>query len=222
MFEAFWLPAFESDDYDPDDALRSGGAWLREAQYAGGPVIVLHAAKMTRNRPSLERLASQFPVVAPTTSNRGYGGSHAVLAVWPSKRSMEVAEEMASPNGGLCVIPYFDEEWRPWITAHRAVNLLRPGAEPETLELPAEVRKTLDSIILFDGHNGFISAEGKIDAVRDLRAMVATGYRPAPADVEAYVAASPDVSRGGAASLRRYYEGILTGRTFRDYRGRSI
>lgn len=221
MYEAFWLPAFESD-FDPDEVLGAGGAWLRDAEFPGGPVIALHAAKMRDNRPSLASLASRFPVVAPTTGNRGFGGSHAVLAVWPSKRSMEVAKEMASPNGGLCVIPYLDKEWRSWIAAHRAIDLLKPNDEPEMLDLPAEVRKTLDSIILFDGHNGFGSAEGKIDAIRNLRAMVADGHRPTPADVEAYAHASTDVIRGGGANLRSYYEGILARKKFRDYRGRSI
>ena len=175
MYDAFWLPAFDVD-VDPDEVLEVGGAWLRQAVYPGGPVIVLHAAKMVENRESLARLASEFPVVGPTTKNRTYHGSHAVLAVWPSKRSMEVAEEMASPDGGLCVIPYEGEEWAPWIAAHRAVDLLKPDDEPPTLDLPAGARTSLDWMVLFDGHNGFIQSKAEI--VGRLRQMVADGYRP--------------------------------------------
>ncbi|MEA2579934.1 MAG: hypothetical protein QOE83_826, partial [Actinomycetota bacterium] len=75
---------------------------------------------------------------------------------------------------------------------------------------------------LFDGHNGFVSGAGKIDVVRRLREMVAAGHRPSPADVEAYVDASPEVWSGGGARLRRYYEGILDGKRFKDYRGQNI
>jgi hypothetical protein len=221
MYEAFWLPPFDSD-FDPDDALRLGGDWLDDAEYPGEAVIVLHAAKMTENRPSLAQLATRFAVVGTTTRTRPHGVSHAVLAVWPSKRSMELAERLASPRGGLCVIPYWADEWQPWIQAHGAVDLLHPNAATQALVLSPEARKTLDAIIFFDGHNAFVSGEGKIHAIRNLRAMVAAGDRPAPADVEAYADASGEVRSGGGARLREYYEGVLAGKKFRNYAGRVI
>ena len=95
-------------------------------------------------------------------------------------------------------------------------------AEP-LAELPEEVRSALDYIITFDGHNNFIGAGGKENCIRHLRALVKDGYRPDAADVENYVLASGAIrSHEGAKRIREWYEGILEGRGFRDYKGRPI
>jgi len=184
-YEAFWIPGLDTE-FDPDEALEIGDDWLRRSSYAGDPMIVLYAANMTQNRPMLAEMGTRHTVVSPQTRSRSRGGSHAVLAVWPSGRAMEVAEQMATPDGGLCVIPGSIEEVTWWIRRTGAQNLTDPDEKPEALDLDPEVCKTLDSLIFFDGHNRFISGAGKVQTVRGLREMIGRGLRPDPGAVEAY------------------------------------
>jgi hypothetical protein len=220
-YEAFWIPGLDTD-FDPDEALLIGHDWLQSSSYPGGPVIVLNAAIMRRNRRTLDRMTDLYPLVSPRTRNRSWGGSHAVLAVWPAPQALEVAEEMAAPEGGLCVVPNSRDEMASWMRRTGAVDLTNPNAEPGSLEISPAVKEALDSIIAFDGHNDFISPEGKEYTIRWLRELIASGHRPNPADVEAYALQTGETDHTGAANLRRYYEGILSGRSFRDYRGRRI
>ena len=220
-YEAFWIPGLDTD-FDSDEALAIGDRWLRSSKYPGEPIIVLNAVEMTRRRDMLARMASRYTVVSPRVRNRGWGHSHAVLAVWPYKEAMVLAERLASPSGGLCVIEASGVQQPAWVAGKRAINLADPDANRKPLVLDPEVRRILDSLLFFDGHNGFISSEGKIRVVRDFRKMVADGFRPDPADVEAYALQSADTDLEGAAKLRSYYEGVLSGRSYRDYGGRPI
>lgn len=100
---------------------------------------------------------------------------------------------------------------------------MEPDQEAPTLApLNSAVTGTLDSILQFGGHNSFLGGGEKEDAVQDLRAMLADGHRPDPADVEAYARASGETDVEGARRLREFYEKILAGRQLRDYRGRAI
>lgn len=89
--------------------------------------------------------------------------------------------------------------------------------------LSAEATAILDSMVRFDGHNGFIGAGGKQDAIRKLRVIAGQPGRPSPADLEAYLAAQKrtSVDMKGAARARKWYEEILTGTRHRD-QGRPI
>ena len=220
-FEAFWIPGLNSD-FDPDRALAIGYRWLDEARYGGRPVITLNAASMLGNRPALARAASRYEVISPRTRNQPRGTGNAILAVWPDRKTLDLAETMAH-EGGLCVIPNSLDDVSLWISRTGARNLADPdGARAAPMSLNAEVRRVLDSLLSFDGHNGFYGAGGKERAVRDLREMVNEGYRPEPREVEEYAVASRETDHDGAVRLREIYEGVLAGRRFRDSSGRVI
>jgi hypothetical protein len=217
-FSAFWIPG--PNEFDMDDGLRLGYRWLERSAPAGHRVVVLHATKMVSNRPTL-RQATKYTVVSPRSRGVPYGDAGAVLAIWPNAPTLEFAEELAF-GAPLCVIPYnHDIAW--WITKTGATNLTAPDERPDRqCGLPVSVADTLDSILQFGGHNGFLGGGEKEDAVSDLRAMVAAGHRPTPDDLENYARASGETDIDGARRLRGFYEAILAGRTLRDYRGRSI
>jgi hypothetical protein len=77
-FEAFWLPAFDSDA-DPDEVLEVGFDWLRRAERAQGVrgVLAMHATSMRRNRPILG--TAPWDMVSPR-SRGGYRIGGPVLA----------------------------------------------------------------------------------------------------------------------------------------------
>lgn len=120
------------------------------------------------------------------------------------------------------MIPYRHEiTW--WITRTGAVNLAEPATQPVTLaSLDPAVTATLDSILAFGGYNSFVDGGEKEEAVRELRAMLGGGHRPAPSDVEDYARASGETDVEGARRLRSFNEKVLAGRQLRDYRGRAI
>jgi hypothetical protein len=221
-YEAFWIPGLDTD-FGRDEGLALGEQWLRDSLYPGRRLIVLYAANMIQNAAPLANMATRYPVVSPRTRNHPGRGGHAVLAVWTSEDALDFAEELASPGGGLCLIPGTFGEASMWVSRARAVNLADPEAGPaEGLSLDHEVTNALDSMLAFDGHNRFRGAGGKEDAIRRLRQMVAQGHRPPPVKVEAYAVASGETDHGGASHLRELYEGVLAGKQFRDYRGHLI
>jgi hypothetical protein len=84
------------------------------------------------------------------------------------------------------------------------------------------VRESLDHMLWFDGHNGFVGAGGKEDALRRLQAIAASAYGVEPQEIEGYLLASGKTDAEGARRARRWYEEILAGKEHRDYRGRII
>jgi hypothetical protein len=220
-FEAFWIPGLNTD-FDPDRALSIGFRWLDDASYGRRRVVVLNAANMLGNRPALARAADRYSVVSPRTRDQPRGRGNAILAVWPTMQTLALAEGFAS-EGGLCVIPDSLDDVTVWVSRTRAVNLADPKSGPAApLALGWDVTNVLNSLLGFDGHNGFYGAGGKEQAVRDLRAMIAADHRPKPDEVEAYAIASGETHHRGAAHLREIYEGVLAGRRFRDSGGRVI
>lgn len=221
-YEAFWIPGLDTN-LGRDEGLALGDRWLRESSYPGSRLIVLYAANMIHNAERLAQMATRYTVVSPQTQNRPRRGGHAVLAVWASEGALELAEQLASSDGGLCLIPGTFSEAAMWVSRTRAVNLADPDAGPASgLALAPEVEAALNSMLSFDGHNRFYGAGGKEDAVRGLRRMVAQGHRPSPQELEAYAIASGETDHQGAANLRKMYEGVLAGKRFRDYGGRVI
>jgi hypothetical protein len=217
-YEAFWIPGLDSDEFDHDETLAIGGQWLDESDYGRGPIIVMNAVNMWDR---LVPLAGRYPVVSPQSRDRRAGTEHAVLAVWPAERALQLAENLAF-HGGLCVVPGFSYDLTSWINTTGATNLADPSSAHVSLGLSSEVRTILDGIVQFDGHNGFLNAEGKIDAIRGLQRMVQQTHRPDPAAVREYVRATGRVYYGGAERLEGWYRGLLEGKSFRDYRGRRI
>lgn len=80
----------------------------------------------------------------------------------------------------------------------------------------------LDAMLAFDGHNGFIGAGGKEDAISPLGAISRAADRPTPSALESYLLSTGETSAKGADRARRWYEEILQGKRHRDYRGRVI
>jgi hypothetical protein len=147
---------------------------------------------------------------------------HAVLAVWASLPTLEFAERLAT-GGALCVIPGSIDEVLAWLARTAAVSLADPDAPPVPgPQLIEEVKHALDMTLRFDGHNQFVGGGGKEDAIRTLRRIAAMSLRPTSQDISAYALASGETGYKGAARLAEWYERILAGKSFRDYRGRSI
>jgi hypothetical protein len=93
-----------------------------------------------------------------------------------------------------------------------------PSHEP----LPADVIDALDSMIFFDGYNGFLGAGGKENAIRHLRTIASLPDRPEPEAIENYLVASGEVERHGASRASKWYAEILQGKRHRDHVGRII
>lgn len=85
--------------------------------------------------------------------------------------------------------------------------------------LGAETVATLDSLMFFVGRN-VIAGKEKV-AVRRLRGLIASGERPSPATIEAFALRAGKREKV-ARQLRTVYEGLLSGKGFRDTGGRLI
>jgi hypothetical protein len=217
-YDAFWIPG--PDRLDIDAGLQLGYAWLDVTTYPGERVVVVATKSMLGKRPMLAR-AGRYHVVSPRARDIPYMTAGAVLAIWPSAETLELAQTLAL-DSALCAIPYrHDITW--WIARTGATNLADPEAQTASLApLDPVVTDRLDSILSFGGSNGFVGAGEKEDAVRGLRAILTAGQRPSPHDVEGYARASGETDIDGARRLRGFYEKIFDGRGLRDGRGRSI
>jgi len=219
-YEAGWIPGFNTD-FDPDEAIRLGSAWLASRKSVRSRVVVMNAKKMMDNRPSLRELATRFPFVSPQSRDAG-SAPRAVLAVYPTNTTLALAEALAL-DGALCVIPGTIDDVTSWIARSGATNLAFPEeAPPELPALSDIVRGELDSICRFGGHNEFLGGGEKERAIPGLRRIAAQSDRPSPEDIENYVLGTGDVGADGARRLRKWYEKLLQGRRFKDYRGRYI
>lgn len=218
-YDAYWLPGLDNDEVDPDDVLRLAFEWLRRAerQYGGSGVLAMNAASMRGNRPLLG--SAPWEIVS-TRSRRSYGDGP-VLAVWPSARTLELAEQMALRTA-LCVIPGTLFDLAPWIRRTEATCLAEGFTVDPGEKISAEIREQLDHMLSFDGHNGFLGGGGKEYAIRTLREI--SGRRDAPTSeaVEEYLAGSGETSAKGAARAARWYDEIREGRRHLDYARRPI
>ena len=181
---------------------------------------MLHAKRMASN--SGLRGVNQFHVVSPKSARPFYADVGPVLAIWPDPKTVEFAEGLAL-DSALCVVPNYRYDMTWWIDKTAATNLANPDAEPVTLiPLDPAVIDTLDGIISFGGHNGFVGGGEKEYAVEDLRAMLAAGHQPTAQEVEDYVRSTGKVDIEGAQRLAGWWQVLLDNGQLRDYRGRSI
>lgn len=111
----------------------------------------------------------------------------------------------------------------PWAKKAGAVCLVE-GYEKDLAEqsLPSEVISSLDAMLSFDGHNGFIGAGGKEDAVRRLQTIARRSDRPTPQAVEDYLLSTGKTGANGARRAGQWYEEMIAGKRHRDYRGQFI
>lgn len=219
-YDASWIPGLKSD-FDPDKAIALGADWLRSQAGVKSRVVVMNTKGMIGNRRSLGPLASQFLVASPLSRDGG-DKPRAVLAIWPARKALTLAEDLAL-DGALCVIPGNSEDVTHWIVRAGAINLLSPDDKPPKFQaLSDEVRTTLDSLCFLGGHNDFYGGGEKESAIPSLRRIAASVDRPTPQEIEDYVLASGKTGPTGAGRLREWYEGLLENKRFKDYRGRYI
>jgi hypothetical protein len=220
-YEAFWVPGLDHE-IDRDESLRTGLTWLASAErkYEGAGVVVMYAKSMVGNAPLLSQAAQRWEFVSPR-SKRPLGNGP-VLAIWPPDAGvLELAESMAL-DSALCVVAgRYDIS--PWARRAKAMCLVE-GYETDLTEpsLLPEVSSSLDAMLSFDGHNGFIGAGGKEDAIRRLQAIAGRPDRPSPQAIEDYLMSSGETSAKGAHRARQWYAEIIAGKRHRDYGGRVI
>lgn len=222
-FEAVWIPGLDSD-LDRDDGLRLGLRWLAETERTDGGVgvIVMYAKQMMGNAPLLVQAAGRWEFVSPRSRSQSRRGGGPVLAIWPpDDRTMELAEQLAV-RSALCVIPgsLFDVD--AWIRRTGARCLVDGVTTAPGPTLAAEIRKSLDHMLFFGGHNSFLGAGEKEDAIRRLHEIARRPDRPSPAAIEEYLRASGKTDGDGASRAGKWYGEVLDGKRHRDYRGRVI
>jgi len=98
-YEAFWIAESRAA---ADLAL--GEQWLLASNYPGQRLIVLNSSKIAKDVPPLAEIVNRYTVVTPRKKRHPSRGGHAVLAPWVVGEALELAEELASTGGGLCVI----------------------------------------------------------------------------------------------------------------------
>jgi hypothetical protein len=120
QYEAFWMP-----ESSASADLAVGERWLRSAQYPGERVIVLNSLRSAKDIPALAEILDKYTVVSPRAEKRPIGGGHAVLAPWAVDEAIVLAEDLASPGGGLLVIDSDPpaESVQAWIARTKATRL---------------------------------------------------------------------------------------------------
>ena len=221
-YQAAWVPGFNTD-FDPDTAIALGERWLFSRADVKGRIVVMNAAKMAGNRPSLARLAGRVPFVSPQTRSWLPDGPLAVLAIYPTNKTLHFAEARAL-DGALCVIPGTIDDVTSWVARSQAINLAAPDElAPALPAIDPEVKEILDGTISFGGNNDFYGGYEKDRAVRDLREIVAARRGLTPEALEGYALSTGEVrTPDGAARLRQWYEGVLAGKRYKGERGQWI
>lgn len=220
-FEAYWVPGL-SDGIEQEESLQAALEWLSaaEGRFHTTGRIVMYAKKMMGNDPILAEAAQRWEFVSRRSQPRAASGP--VLCVWPPDlATLEFAEHLAAGTG-LCVVRgHYD--LGAWVERTVASCLLEGWTAPQEQTIPKETRRLLDGMIDFDGHNGFVGAGGKEDAIRTLRAIARSAASSISADELAeYLVTTGGASAEGVRRARKWYEEILAGRKHRDYRSRII
>jgi hypothetical protein len=221
-YEAFWIPGLE-DDIDRDQGLAYGYQWLIDAErkYGGTGMVVMYAVRMVGNAPLLAEFAARWEFYS--LRSRGYGrrSKGPVLAIWPTDRTLEFAEQLALGTA-LCVIPGTSYDSLPWIRRTGARCLVEGFSVAPGQTLPDDIGKTLDSLLSFGGHNEFLGGGEKEMTITALRKIAARPDAPSREAVEEYLAGSGQTRSGGVHRAGEWYDEIRRGKRHRDYRGRVI
>jgi hypothetical protein len=223
-YEAVWAPGLrDTTTADEDDAsLDVAFAWLADAERRFGRrgQIVMYAKQMMHNRPKLTEAAYRWPFHSPR-SHAGWNLGP-TIAVWPpDDQTLELAENVAGDTG-LCVIPGQHYDAGPWIFRTGAHCLIDGWSAPAAPELDKEVTDRLDSILSFDGHNGFIGGGGKEHTISTLQEIARMRPHPTRDEIEGYLRASGETHEPGPERAGEWYEEILNGRRHLDYRRQVI
>jgi hypothetical protein len=224
-YEATWIPGLDHD-IDVDESLAVGFRWLAEAErmHGGRGIIVMYAKQMMGNRPLLGQAAGRWEFVSPRSrSQSGWpGGRGPVLAIWPpNDQTLELAEQLAF-GSALCVISGFNYDISPWVRRTGARGLVEGFSSTDAPDLPEDVKESLDHMLSFGGHNSFLGAGAKEDAIRRLREIARRRDRPTREAIEEHLRASVETDGDGAQRAGKWYEEILEGKRHLDYRRRTI
>jgi hypothetical protein len=220
-YEAAWLPGLEHD-IDQDEAVLIGFDWLRQAErkHGGTGVIVMYAKSMASSLP-MERASGTWAVVSRRSSSRPYGRGP-VLAIWPpDDRTLEFAEQLAT-GSALCVIPGTQFGIGSWIQRTGAPCLVEGFDVEQHPMLPPDIAESLGHMLFFGGHNNFVGAGEKENAIPRLQKFARRADAPSREQIEDYVRASGQTGASGVVRVGKWYEEILNGHRHRDYRGRVI
>lgn len=222
-YDAFWVPGLDNNEIDRDDGLAHAFAWLREAEqnYGGTGLIVMNAKKMVGNAPMLGQSARRWEFLSPLSdgSHRRRGGP--VLAIWPSDRTLELAEHKAF-DSALCVLPGSLFDVSPWIRRTGATCLVKGFDIEPGEELPKDIAKRLDGVLSFGGHNNFLGGGEKEIAIRALKEIAVRVDAPSREAIEAYLYHSGETAASGVQRAGTWYDEVRQGKRHRDYRGEII
>jgi hypothetical protein len=188
-----------------------------EHTHGGRGVIVMNAASMRRNAPLLE--TAPWDIVSPRTQRTT--GRGPVLAIWPTVRTLEHAEMLAT-GSALCVIGATLTDISPWIRRTGASCVVKGYTVQPAEALPVEVTKSLDEMVDWGGHNSFLGPSDMTDAIRRLRAIADRPDAPSRQAIESYLRASGKTDGDGATRAGKWYHEIRHGTRHRDYRGQEI
>lgn len=221
-YEAFWIPGLE-DDIDRDQGLALGYQWLinAERKYGGTGMVVMYAKKMVGNAPMLADFAARWEFLSLRSPGYGRRSKGPVLAIWPTDRTLEFAEQLAL-GSALCVIPGSHDDSLPWIRRTGAQCLVKGHSIAPGTPLPIDVAETLDHVLAFGGHNDFLGGHDKQRAISELRRIAARADAPSREAIQGHVAASGQTSADGVRRIGLWYDEIRQGKRHRDYRGRVI
>ncbi|MGD0247495.1 MAG: hypothetical protein ABSB75_00415 [Candidatus Limnocylindrales bacterium] len=217
-YEAAWCPGFDTD-FGPDNSLEIAYKWLADAErrLGGRGILVMNAASMRRNRPLLE--TAPWEIVSRRTQPPSDVGP--VLAVYPSAKTLELAEVLAR-GSALCVIGGSTFDVAPWIRRTGASCLVAGFGVAEQMTLPAEVTKSLDSMLFNGGHNAFLGGGEKEDAIRELTRISRRLDAPPREAIEEYLYSTGMTDAEGVRRAGKWYDEIQQGKRHRDYRGQVI
>lgn len=101
-------------------------AHLGKLRLGLGLRVVLNTVKIANDVPALAEILDKYTVVSPRTKDRPSGSGHAVMAPWVVDEALALAEDLASPGGGLLVIVSDpeDEAVQAWIARTKATRLI--------------------------------------------------------------------------------------------------
>lgn len=198
---AAWVP--DDDPHRPwDDAAELAAQWIWERSDIENepPLLVTNALASAQGIASLEDIARAGGHTTPQSRNRRFT-PRPVLAYVPDPRSLRLAIDLARGHS-LAIVEGSLFPLAEWAAAADAINLLT-GRQSAT-DLDARVRKDLDLVIFFGGHNGWTGPHEKQDARRRLASHVTAG------DLTGAQAASYAMAHGvsdrGAARLQQLLE----------------
>lgn len=195
---AAWVPDdVEDRPWEVAIALAADWIWERSQDEGLAPMLVSNAQKTGgTGYVDLDEIIRAGGHSTPKSRTRFDRGP--VLAFVPDERSLHLAMGLAR-DYSLAVVEGSRLPLTEWAAGVAAINL--STGQPTTSQVPADVRKDLDSVIFYGGRNGWTGADEKAQVRRYLSDHINNG-RLTPDQAAAYALSSQSVSDRGAKRLR--------------------